>query len=86
MLDVFKARPGLTIYRSCKEFIVKRNSIIWLLLALIFGFYSIYVFSSARDDSLWAIISGVVLVAGSLVSLWRYLRDTRASKIDRNGQ
>lgn len=65
---------------------MKRNSIIWLLLALIFGFYSIYIFSSARDDSIWAIISGVALVAGSLVSLWKFLRDAKASKVDRNGQ
>jgi hypothetical protein len=64
---------------------VKSNSIIWLLLALIFGFYSIYIFSST-DDSLWAITSGVVLAAGSLVSLWKYLRDGGASKVDRNGQ
>jgi uncharacterized membrane protein HdeD (DUF308 family) len=65
---------------------VKRNSIIWLLLALIFGFYSIYIFSSTRDDSWWTIVSGVVLVAASLVSLWKFLRDARASKSDRNGQ
>lgn len=64
---------------------MKRNPAIWLLLTLIFGFYSIYIFSSARPDSLWAIVSGVVLVAASLASLWKFLREVKASKIDRNG-
>jgi type VI protein secretion system component VasK len=64
---------------------VKRTSISWLLLALIFGFYSIYVFSFTRDDSLRAIVSGVILAAASLVSLWKFLRDTRASKVGRIG-
>ena len=77
--------PGLCGH-SCKEFIVKSNSIVWLLLALIFGFYSIYIFSSTRADSLLTIISGVVLVAASLISLWKFLRDSKASKGDRNGQ
>lgn len=62
---------------------MKYNSILWLLLALIFGSYSGYILSSAHGDSL-AITAGVVLVAGSLVALWKFLRDTRASKVDRN--
>jgi hypothetical protein len=64
---------------------VKRNPTIWLLLTLILGFYSTYIFSSTHGDSLWAIVSGVVLVAASLASLWKFLRDVKASKIDRNG-
>lgn len=69
-----------------REFIVKRNPAIWLLLTLIFGFYSIYIFSSANGDSLWAIVSGVVLVAASLVSLWKFVRDVKASKNHGSGE
>lgn len=65
---------------------MKRNPAIWLLLTLIFGFYSIYIFSSTRGDSLWAIVSGVVLVAASLASLWKFLRDVKASKNHRSGE
>lgn len=65
---------------------MKRNPAIWLLLTLIFGFYSIYIFSSAPGDSLWATVSGVVLVAASLASLWKFLRDVKASKNQRSGE
>lgn len=64
---------------------MKSNSITWLLLTLIYGCYSLYLFSSTRTDS-WYIISGVVLAAGSVVSPWKYLRDTRASKVERSVQ
>ncbi|GAA4025095.1 hypothetical protein GCM10023063_01730 [Arthrobacter methylotrophus] len=64
---------------------MKSNSIIWLLLALIFGFYSVYIFSTIRNDSPWGIVSGVALVVGSLVSLGKFVRDAKASKVDRNG-
>ena len=65
--------------QSKKEFIMNRNSTIWLLTALILGFYSVYVFSSARGDSPWPVVSGVVLVVGSIVSLAMSLRAKRSS-------
>ncbi|GAB2712722.1 hypothetical protein GCM10027038_08310 [Arthrobacter bambusae] len=65
---------------------MKSNPIIWLLLALVFGFYSAYIFSTIRGDSPWSIVSAVVLGAASLFSLWKFVRDARASKIERNGQ
>ncbi|MHC6222362.1 hypothetical protein [Arthrobacter sp. MMS24-S77] len=65
---------------------MKRNPAVWLLLTLILGFYSIYIFSSMRGDSWWAIVSGVVLVVASLASLWKFLRDVRASRNHRSGE
>lgn len=65
---------------------MKSNSIIWLLLALIFGFYSAYIFSAIQGDSPWGIVSGVVLVVASLISLWKFVRNAKASKVERNGQ
>ncbi|MFH5878820.1 hypothetical protein [Arthrobacter sp. NA-172] len=65
---------------------MKHNSIIWLLLSLVFGFYSAYICSAVRGDPPWSIVSGVVLVAASLMSFWKFVREARASKIERNGQ
>ncbi len=53
---------------------MNRNSTIWLLIGLILGFYSLYVFSSAHEDSPWSVVSGIVLVLGSLVSFAMSLR------------
>ena len=53
---------------------MNRNSTIWLLLALIQGFYSLYIFYSGPHDSPWATITGVILGVGSLVSLGSFLR------------
>ncbi|MEW1823507.1 hypothetical protein AB0323_22315 [Arthrobacter sp. NPDC080031] len=36
---------------------MKSNAIIWLLLALIFGLYSAYIFSTIQRESPWSIIS-----------------------------
>ncbi|HKU11341.1 MAG TPA: hypothetical protein VJQ61_08950 [Sinomonas sp.] len=58
---------------------MNRNSVIWLLVALILGFYSVYIFSSARGDSPWAVVSGAVLVIGALVSLAMFVRALRSS-------
>ncbi|MEV8150581.1 hypothetical protein AB0O52_20855 [Arthrobacter sp. NPDC080073] len=65
---------------------MKSNAIIWLLLALIFGLYSAYIFSTIHRESPWSIISGVVLVMASLISLWKFVRCAKASKIEGNGQ
>ena len=65
---------------------MKSNSINWLLLALIFASYAIYTLCSARDGSAWGVVSGVVLIVASLVSLGKFVRDVRASKIDKECQ
>lgn len=58
---------------------MNRNSTIWLLIALILGSYSVYVFSSAHGDSPWPVVSGVVLAVGSIVSLVMSVRSRSSS-------
>ncbi|MDR6508584.1 hypothetical protein J2805_004301 [Arthrobacter oryzae] len=66
---------------------MKRNSAtIWLLLALILGSYSIYIFSSTRGESTWGIVSGIVLVVAALVALLKFLRGIKTARIDRSAK
>jgi hypothetical protein len=66
---------------------LKRNSAtIWLLLALILGSYSIYIFSSTRGESTWGIVSGIVLVVAALVALLKFLHGIQTSRIDRSAE
>lgn len=68
-----KAYNPLPESTQVKEATVNRDSIIWLLLALILAFYAVYVFSAFHGESPWTTATGIVLAVGSLVSLWKFL-------------
>lgn len=59
---------------------MNRNPLVWLLLALVLGAYAASIFISTTDQTWWSTLSGVVIAAGSLVTLWRFNRELRKDR------
>ncbi|TVU64120.1 hypothetical protein FQP90_09040 [Paenarthrobacter nitroguajacolicus] len=56
---------------------MNRSPLVWLLFALTMAFYAAYIFLSSADESVWSLISGIIIAAASLVMLWRFSRELR---------
>lgn len=67
-------------YHSIKELIVNRKPMVWLLLALVMACYATYIFLSSGSESVWSLISGIIIAAASLVMLWRFCRELKTNR------
>ncbi|GAT87912.1 hypothetical protein CVCC1112_2571 [Paenarthrobacter nicotinovorans] len=52
----------------------------WLILAMILGFYSLYVFISGASDSVWSLITGVLCALAACTAYWRSRLERRADR------
>ncbi|MFF1831797.1 hypothetical protein [Paenarthrobacter sp. NPDC058040] len=62
---------------------MNQKSLVWLLLALILAFYSLYLFLSNGSDTAWLIFTGTICVVGSGVSFWRSMVEVKADREER---
>jgi len=59
---------------------MNQRFLVWLMLALILGFYSIYVFTSGSNSSVWPIVSGVICALGACAAFWRSMLERKADR------
>ncbi|MFI2564128.1 hypothetical protein ACIPY3_18310 [Paenarthrobacter sp. NPDC089714] len=59
---------------------MNQKSLVWLLLALILAFYSLYVFLSNGSETAWPIVTGTICAVGAGVSFWRSMVEVRADR------
>jgi hypothetical protein len=67
-------------HQEIKELIVNRKPLVWLLLALTMASYAVYIFLSSSSESVWSLISGIIIAAASLVMLWRFCRELKTNR------
>lgn len=54
--------------------------ITWLLLALTMASYAAYIFLSSGSESVWSLISGIIIAVASLVMVWRFCRELKTNR------
>ncbi|MFF2841366.1 hypothetical protein [Paenarthrobacter sp. NPDC057981] len=59
---------------------MSNKSMSWLILAMVLGFYSLYVFISGANDSVWSLITGVVCALAACTAYWRSRSERRADR------
>ncbi|MFJ6537889.1 hypothetical protein ACIQH5_16840 [Paenarthrobacter sp. NPDC091711] len=59
---------------------MNRSPLVWLFLALILGAYAVSIFVSDSDQAWWSTLSGIIIAAASLMTLWRFVREVRKNR------
>ncbi|MDI2034724.1 hypothetical protein [Paenarthrobacter nitroguajacolicus] len=59
---------------------MNQRFLVWLMLALILGFYSVYVFTSGGSESVWPVVSGVICAVAACLAFWRSMRERKADR------
>ena len=57
---------------------MSNKSMSWLILAMVLGFYSLYIFISGASDSVWSLTTGVVFALAASTAYRRYRLERRA--------
>ncbi len=59
---------------------MNRSPLVWLFLALVLGTYAVSIFVSGSEQPWWSILSGIIIAAASLLTLWRFGREVRKNR------
>ena len=59
---------------------MNRSPLVWLLLALVLGAYAVSIFVSDSDQMWWSTVSGIIIAAASLLTLWRFILEVRKNR------
>ncbi|BCW49968.1 hypothetical protein [Arthrobacter sp. StoSoilB13] len=59
---------------------MNRKPLVWLLLALTMASYAVYILLSSSSESVWSLVSGIIIAAASLVMLWRFCRELKTNR------